>query len=34
MGSHTGPQIADAGLQARVLDTILTNTYSLFDDDE
>jgi phage major head subunit gpT-like protein len=33
MGSHTGPQIADASLQARVLDTILTNTYQIFDED-
>lgn len=33
MGSHTGPQIADAGLQARVLDTILANTYQIFDED-
>ncbi|KAK5008834.1 hypothetical protein LTR28_003445 [Elasticomyces elasticus] len=34
MGSHTGPQIADAGLQARVLDTILMNTYQIFDEEE
>jgi len=33
MGSHTGSQIADAGLQARVLDSILTNTYQIFDED-
>ena len=33
MGSHTGSQIADAGLQARVLDTILANTYQIFDED-
>ncbi|KAI4727210.1 RhoGAP-domain-containing protein [Aureobasidium sp. EXF-10728] len=33
MGSHTGPQIADASLQARVLDTILTNTFQIFDED-
>ncbi|KAI5203924.1 RhoGAP-domain-containing protein [Aureobasidium subglaciale] len=33
MGSHTGPQIADASLQARVVDTILTNTFQIFDED-
>lgn len=33
MGSHTGPQIADASYQARVLDTILCNTYQIFDED-
>ncbi|GAB7345995.1 hypothetical protein MBLNU457_4769t1 [Dothideomycetes sp. NU457] len=33
MGAHTGSQIADAGLQARVLDTILANTYQIFDED-
>jgi len=33
MGSHGGPQFADAGLQARVLDTILSNTYQIFDED-
>ncbi|KAK6414735.1 Rho GTPase-activating protein, partial [Oleoguttula sp. CCFEE 5521] len=32
MGQHNG-QIGDAGLQARVLDTILINTTSIFDDD-
>ena len=33
MGSHHGPAMADAGLQARVLDTILVNTYQIFDED-
>lgn len=33
MGTQTGPQIADAGLQARVLDTILVNATAIFDDD-
>ncbi|KAF2834268.1 Rho GTPase-like protein activator [Patellaria atrata CBS 101060] len=32
MGPHRG-QMADAGLQARVLDTILQNTYQIFDED-
>lgn len=33
MGAHTGPAIADAGLQARVLDTILINATAIFDED-
>lgn len=33
MGTHTGSQIADAGLQARVLDTILVNATAIFDED-
>ncbi|KAK5736462.1 Rho GTPase-activating protein [Elasticomyces elasticus] len=33
MGTHTGSQIADAGLQARVLDTILQNATAIFDED-
>ncbi|QIW99218.1 hypothetical protein AMS68_004736 [Peltaster fructicola] len=33
MGAHTGPQIADAGLQARVLDNILSNATAIFDED-
>ncbi|MCJ1260968.1 hypothetical protein MMC22_000832 [Lobaria immixta] len=33
MGSNTGPDIADAGLQVQVIDTILQNTYQIFDDD-
>lgn len=33
MGSNTGPDIADAGWQVRVIDTILQNTYQIFDDD-
>ncbi|EMC98143.1 hypothetical protein BAUCODRAFT_32140 [Baudoinia panamericana UAMH 10762] len=33
MGTHTGDQIADAGLQTRVLDTILVNATAIFDED-
>ena len=33
MGQHTGSQIADASLQARVLDTILVNATAIFDED-
>jgi len=33
MGTHTGAQIADASLQARVLDTILNNATAIFDED-
>ncbi|MCJ1464676.1 hypothetical protein MMC07_003289 [Pseudocyphellaria aurata] len=33
MGSSAGPDIADAGWQVRVIDTILQNTYQIFDDD-
>ncbi|KAK2758064.1 hypothetical protein FQN54_004471 [Arachnomyces sp. PD_36] len=33
MGSNTGLNIADAGWQARVLETILQNTFQIFDDD-
>lgn len=33
MGTHTGSQIADASLQARVLDTILGNATAIFDED-
>lgn len=33
MGAHSGPQIADAGLQARVMDTILVNATAIFDED-
>lgn len=33
MGSNAGPDIADAGWQVRVIDTILQNTYQIFDDD-
>lgn len=29
----TGPNVADAGWQVRVIDTILQNTYQIFDDD-
>lgn len=32
MGTHGG-QIADAGLQARVVDTILVNATAIFDED-
>ncbi len=33
MGHNTGSNIADAGWQVRVIDTILQNTYQIFDDD-
>lgn len=33
MGTQTGGQIADAGLQAKVLDTILMNATAIFDED-
>ena len=33
MGTHTGSQIGDAGLQARVLDTIIQNATAIFDED-
>ncbi|KAI9776021.1 MAG: hypothetical protein M1839_000623 [Geoglossum umbratile] len=33
MGSNSGPNIADAGFQVRVIDTILQNTFQIFDDD-
>lgn len=33
MGSSTGPDIVDAGWQVRVIDTILQNTYQIFDED-
>ena len=33
MGSSTGPDIADAGWQVRAIDTILHNTYQIFDED-
>jgi len=33
MGANTGPNIQDAGWQAGVIDTILQNTYQIFDDD-
>ena len=29
----TGPNVADAGWQVRVIDTVLQNTYQIFDDD-
>lgn len=32
MGPHKGP-MADAGLQATVVDTILNNTLQIFDED-
>ena len=34
MGQHTGSQIADASLQAKVLDTILMNATDIFEEDE
>lgn len=33
MGTSAGSNIADAGWQVRVVDTILQNTYQIFDDD-
>lgn len=33
MGANTGSNIQDAGWQVRVIDTILSNTYQIFDDD-
>lgn len=33
MGAHSGPNIQDAGWQVRVVDTILQNTYQIFDED-
>nr|POF05481.1 rho gtpase-activating protein rgd1 [Quercus suber] len=33
MGTHTSAQIADAGWQARVLETILNNATAIFDED-
>jgi Rho GTPase-activating protein RGD1 len=32
MGQHRGP-MSDAGLQAKVVDTILVNTFEIFDED-
>lgn len=34
MGTAPGSSIADAGWQVRVVDTILQNTYQIFDDDD
>lgn len=34
MGTAPGSNIADAGWQVRVVDTILQNTYQIFDDDD
>ncbi|KAF1814478.1 RhoGAP-domain-containing protein [Eremomyces bilateralis CBS 781.70] len=33
MGNFRGPNVADAGLQATVIDTILQNTFQIFDED-
>ena len=33
MGTNNTGNIADAGWQVRVIDTILQNTYQIFDDD-
>lgn len=33
MGQHLGNQMADQGLQARVVDTILRNVTAIFDED-
>jgi hypothetical protein len=34
MGTAPGSSISDAGWQVRVVDTILQNTYQIFDDDD
>ena len=34
MGTAPGANISDAGWQVRVVDTILQNTYQIFDDDD
>lgn len=33
MGANSGGNIADAGWQARVIETVLLNTFQIFDDD-
>lgn len=33
MGPHTGPDMSGAGLQARVVMTILDNVLQIFDED-
>lgn len=33
MGFNAGSNIADAGWQVRVIETILQNTYQIFDED-
>ena len=33
MGANSGGNIADAGWQVRVIETILNNTFQIFDDD-
>lgn len=33
MGSNAGHSIADSGWQARVIETILHNTFQIFDED-
>jgi hypothetical protein len=33
MGASSGGNIADAGWQVRVIETILENTFQIFDDD-
>lgn len=32
-GANSGGNIADAGWQVRVIETILVNTFQIFDDD-
>jgi hypothetical protein len=34
MGTSAGSNISDSGFQARVVETILLNTYQIFDDDD
>ena len=33
MGANTGGNIADAAWQVRVVETVLSNTFQIFDDD-
>jgi hypothetical protein len=33
MGSNPAASISDAGWQVRVIETIINNTYQIFDDD-
>lgn len=33
MGSNAGRNIADSGWQARIIETVLQNTFQIFDDD-
>lgn len=33
LGSNAGRNIADSGWQARIIETVLQNTFQIFDDD-